>query len=420
LELAAASRRDRAAVRLTATGPRHFPRATSGARAEGSIWVPALVALLLAGLYASALLVRADGDASLLVHAAPPWTSAAEAPESLTVQPTEDGFDGQFFYRNAADPLSTAEREVGVEFDLPALRSSRIGYSFLAWLGSAGDVDVLPWSLLAINVLAAGALGAAAGALVQHLGRHAAWGLVLVLWPGFAYTLSFDLAELVASAFAVGGLLAAARQRWLLAASLLIAAALTRETALIYAGALGLAGLLHSWDGAPTALRTARPRVVVGGAALGAIAAWQLFIWSRFGDLAVGSSGGSNNLGAPLAGLGTELGRSILPGGGEELYRLGCMAGLLVLVVAAAVSWRRTAAPFEVRLAWIPATVLVLLLNDYQWSGATAFLRGATEAGILSTLVVLGGSARATRVLMGTGLGVVWVASAAAQVAKLG
>ena len=336
------------------------------------------------------------------------------------MQPTEEGFDGQFFYRNAAKPLSAAEREVGVEYDLPALRSSRIGYSFLAWLGSAGNVDVLPWSLLAINVLAAGALGAAGGALVQHLGRHAAWGLVLVLWPGFAYTLSFDLAELVASAFAVGGLLAAARQRWLLAASLLVAATLTRETALIYAAALGLAGVLHSWNGASTPLRAARPRVVVGAVALGAFVAWQLFIWGRFGDLAVGSSGGSNNLGAPFAGLGAELGRSIPPGGGEELYRLGCIGGLLVLLAVAAACWRRTGAPLEVRLAWIPATVLVLLLNDYQWSGATAFLRGATEAGILSTLVVLGGSARATRVVMGTALAVVWVASAAAQVAKLG
>ena len=71
LDLAGASRRDSVGMRLTATGPRHLASDAGGGRAGGSIWVPAAVALLLAGLYASALLVRADGDASLLVHAAP-------------------------------------------------------------------------------------------------------------------------------------------------------------------------------------------------------------------------------------------------------------------------------------------------------------------------------------------------------------
>ena len=38
----------------------------------------------------------------------------------------------------------------------------------------------------------AGCLG---GAVAQRLGRHAAWGLALALWPGFAYSLSLDPIE---------------------------------------------------------------------------------------------------------------------------------------------------------------------------------------------------------------------------------
>lgn len=375
-----------------------------------------MAALLLALAYAGALLVRADGDASLLVHAAPPWTSAELARPSLTVQPAEDGFDGQFFYRGAAAPLSTVERVEGVQYDLPALRASRVGYSALAWTASGGDPDLLPWSLLAVNVVAAGVLGATAGALAQHLGRHAAWGFALVLWPGFAYSLSLDTAELVASAFAVGGLVAVARRRWTPAALLLAAAALTRETALVYGAALALAGLLEVRE---EDRPDARRHLLVGSTAVGTFAFWQVAIWLRFDELAVGSSGGSNNLGAPLVGVVTELGRSLPPTGGDETYRALCIVGLLALLAVAAVCWRRSTAPLHVRIAWLPAAALVLLLNDYQWSGATAFLRGATEAGLLSTVVVLGVPLRRLRLGLSGALGAGWALSAAAQLSKL-
>lgn len=384
------------------------------------IWVPAAVALALALAFAAALLVRADGDPSLLVRAAPPWTSSETARPSLTVQTADRGFDGQFFYRVGAAPLATEERVEGVEFDLPALRASRIGYGALAWAASFGDPDLLPWSLLAVNVVAAGALGAAAGALAEHLGRHAAWGLALVLWPGFAYTLSLDTAELVASAFAAGGLVAVTRHRWPAAAGLLAAAALTRETALVYAAAVALAGLLELRRD-----RTGpgRAQLLAGIVAIDVFVAWQIVVWLRFDQLAIGSSGGSNNLGPPFAGLLTELGRSLPPGGAEELYRLACIVGLLALVGLAAAAWRSTAAPLAVRIAWVPAALLVLLLNDYQWSGATAFLRGTTEAGLLSILVLLGATRtvvheRLDAALVG-GLGAGWLASAAAQLSKV-
>jgi hypothetical protein len=389
------------------------------------VWVPAAAALLLALLFAGALLVRADGDASLLVRAAPPWTSSETARPSLTVQPADRGFDGQFFYRVGAAPLSTAEREEGVEFDLPALRASRIGYGALAWAASFGDPDLLPWSLIGINVLAAGALGAAGGALAQRFGRHAAWGLALALWPGFAYTLSLDTAELVASAFAVGGLAAVAHRRWMPAAALLAAAALSRETALVYAAAVALGGVLDARrdrDGSGLE-RSGIKQALAGFVAVDVFIAWQVLIWWRFDQLAIGSSGGSNNLGPPFRGLTTELGRSFPPAGAEELYRLVCIAGLVALLGLAAASWRSTVAPLHVRIAWIPAAALVLLLNAYQWSGATAFLRGSTEAGILSILVVLGASRaalrRVTDVGLTAGLGAGWTASAAAQISKL-
>ena len=38
------------------------------------------------------------------------------------------------------------------------------------------------------------------GGLARSAGRHAAWGALFVLWPGFAYSLSLDTSELLAGA----------------------------------------------------------------------------------------------------------------------------------------------------------------------------------------------------------------------------
>ena len=177
------------------------------------LWVPAVGGLVLAVVFLVALLVRAGGDVSLLVHAAPPWTDPTAARPSLTVQPAEDGFDGQFFYRLGVAPWSTDETVAGVTNDLPALRNARWGYGALAWVASRGDPDLVPWSLVAVNLAAAGALGAVGGGLARTSGRHAAWGLLVVLWPGFAYSLSLDTSELVATTVALGGLLALRHRR---------------------------------------------------------------------------------------------------------------------------------------------------------------------------------------------------------------
>src|SRR5690606_23268471 len=73
-------------------------------------------------------------------------------------------------------------------------------------------------------------------------GRHAAWGLLFALWPGFAYSLSMDTSELTASAFVLGGLLATRRRWWAAAALSLSAAAITRDTTIVVAAGVAAAG----------------------------------------------------------------------------------------------------------------------------------------------------------------------------------
>lgn len=414
------------------------------------IWVPALVGLLLAVGFVSALLVRADGDVSLLVHAAPPWTEEADgARGSLTVQPdVEDGFDGQFFYRIGVAPWSTERTVGGVTFDLPSLRNARWGYGALAYAASAGDPDLVPWALVGLNVAAAAAVGAIGGGLARTSGRHAAWGVLFVLWPGFAYSLSLDTSELVASAFLLGGLLALRRRRWVPGALLFCAAVLTRDTTAVVPFGVAIAGAWLWWSAGRSATRTsalggspadggdasigsepetattdrvgasASGLILAGGLPLVTFGAWQLWQRSRFGSLPLTSSGDSN-LSFPMAGLVDQLAASLPPSGADEGFRLASMAGLVLLVGSAAWCWRGSTARLEERGAWVPAMLVVVILNAYLWSGATAFMRAATEAGLLSTLILLGSSRRRLLRLAGLGLAGLWALTAVAQLSKL-
>ncbi|CAN5760360.1 hypothetical protein BH10ACT1_BH10ACT1_08210 [soil metagenome] len=421
------------------TGP-NPDRSPGGRPLPDRIWVPALVAALLALAFVGALLVRADGDVSLLVHAAPPNTSADGAPGSLTVQPTDEGFDGQFFYRLGVDPWSTEATVDGVTFDLPSLRNARWGYGALAFVASGGDPDLVPWALVGLNLLAAVAVGAVGGGLARSSGRHAAWGLLLLLWPGFAYSLSLDTSELVAAAFLLGGLLALRHRRWLPAALLLAAAVLTRDTTAAVpfgVAATGAWTLGSTWRRARSGSdlddrgggssdpdladvgTDGATLVGVGGAALAVFVGWQLLQRSRFGGLPLTSSG-DNNLSGPLGGLVDLLREVVPPSGGDEAFRLLSVLGLFGLIGLAAWCWRRSTAPLPERVAWLPAVAVVGLLNAYLWSGATAFMRASTEAGVLSILVVLGSTKRWVLPLASLGLAGLWLLTAGAQLAKLG
>lgn len=457
-------------------------RSPSARRLPDRLWLPTLVGALLALGFVGALLVRADGDVSLLVHAAPPWTYAEDGTRgSLTVQPAADGFDGQFFYRLGVSPMSTDRTVDGVTFDLASLRNARWGYGALAFAASGGDPDLVPWTLVGLNLAAAAAVGAIGGGLARSSGRHAGWGLLFVLWPGFAYSLSLDTSELVASAFLLGGLLALRHRRWLLGGLLLTAAVLTRDTTAGVPFGVAVTGAWLWWStrrgpssvtlsgsvgGAPAVAHAApspvgvgpvlrrdewvgrRPAsmggvppsidsepgdpvqaggrqpgsdvnlLVAGGLPLMAFAAWQLVQRSRFGSLPLTSSG-DNNLSAPLTGLADQMGKLLPPSGGEEAFRLISVVGLVALVIAAAWCWRRSAATLAERVAWLPAVAVVVVLNAYLWSGATAFMRAATEVGLLSTLLILGSPRRRLLPLAGLGLAGLWALTAVAQLSKL-
>jgi len=103
------------------------------------------------------------------------------------------GYDGQFYYRLALDPLTGEQTAYDIHFDNPAYRQQRILYPALAWL--LGRVLPLPWAMLLVNYAALVAIGWLGVSHTTRTGRSPEWGLLFVLWPGFLVSLTRALTE---------------------------------------------------------------------------------------------------------------------------------------------------------------------------------------------------------------------------------
>ena len=235
------------------------------------------------------------------------------------------GYDGQFYFRLALDPWRPEGVVRGLHVD-SALRAQRIGYPALAWiLSGGGRIQLLPFVLVAINVLAYGALALLGAHLAQRVGAAPAFGWAVVAFPGFVVSLSRDTTELMSSALLLAAVLALSARRWIWCTGALTAAVLTRETALVL-----VAGLVI-WRLCLLATRRDRP----GAAALAwlvpcaAFAGWQQVSRDRFGVYPV-LADRTNTSGSTWA-LVPSVGRAVdhLPG---SLVYLGSLAVLLLMI----------------------------------------------------------------------------------------
>ena len=216
---------------LERIGERHHKRAPF----RNMIDSPVVTALIALGGYIGFVLFRwwvaANGNVTKFVRAELPFAHPARVPASVYVFPS-NGYDGQFFYRLALDPVDLRRTAFGITLDHP-YRLQRIGYPALAWLFSLGHHRLAPIALVVVNVLALAMIGLLGGMLAAESGRHAIWGLLLAGYFGFLKSVGNDLAEPVAAACLLGGVLAYRRERPVVAGLLFAYGALTRETAMI-------------------------------------------------------------------------------------------------------------------------------------------------------------------------------------------
>jgi hypothetical protein len=178
------------------------------------------------------------------------------------------GYDGQFYYFMARFSGHLPAGAV----DFPALRYSRILYPVVVRVLSLGNLDAIPWVMLAVNVAAIAATVAMLSWLLRQLGGQQWTALVIGFYCGQPLALLRDVSDPLAVCFIALALVGLIQRRWLLTAAALGLGMLTRESTLLFVACFALPLVLaRQW----------RMLALYGLVALAPYAVWQgmLKLW---------------------------------------------------------------------------------------------------------------------------------------------
>lgn len=356
-----------------------------------------------------------QGDVSSFVVAGDRYVDRARTPSPITVLQHSPGYDGQFFYRMALDPLQMRDTAFGVTLDNRSSRLMRIGYPLLAWLASLGQRSRVPIALVAVNLACLAWIAWLGVRLVSSWGAPGALGLAFAFYPGFVLSLERDTAEIVATAFGLAALSSALRGRFWRAVPFATFAVLTRETTLFILVGFGIVELVRSvrerrWRSSVVALLI--PAVV--------LFAWQHAIEHMTGASFLGGTG-ANDLGRPFAGIATfvrtDLASMFRSPLGSDPRRLAtyyavaagfcCWLWLVPLPVLG-----RTSIPAGLRLSWLAYAGLGVCFTTGIWTEPYGYLRVFSDCDVVATAMVLRSGSRTLIAALCASTAVVWFMTA--------
>jgi hypothetical protein len=230
---------------------------------------PWQIVLAISLMYAAITLARGNFDPKFFALIGPLYDPG--------VPGGQPGYDGQFAYQIARDPLNGWTKT-----DVPAYRYQRIVYPLAARGLALGRVELIPWLLIAINVIALAAGAWCTEEILAHYGASRWYALAFSLNAGMLMGVRLDLTEPLAYGLAQAGVLLLLKNRSRTAAAALALAALTKETTLMFA-----AGAMLAY----AARREGRRALWLGVVVVTPFAIWQLILRGWFGQFGVGSGG---------------------------------------------------------------------------------------------------------------------------------
>jgi hypothetical protein len=341
------------------------------------------VAGLIATLAAVAFtLVRwqtwAHGNIGRFILVGRHFATLSQLPPGMPVAKTY-GYDGQFFYRLAINPLNFHHTAYGITMDRP-YRYMRVGYPALTWLVSLGQRDLIPVMLVVVNIAAIGYLGYLGAVFAVQSGRHALAGLLIPGYFGLLTSLSRDTAEPLAAVCLLAALLAIRGRRPVLAAALLAYGALTRETVMVAVAAIAILRVIGMLRG------RARPGREDLAWAVPAVtfAAWQVVLKAATGSVPLLADGGR------LEAIRHNFAHIHLHQ--FEQYDLWFLelAILVCFSVAALLCLRATSAPGHERLAFVLYLVEICVVTPSTWNSLDSDMRSFIEVYLLAVIILLG------------------------------
>jgi hypothetical protein len=310
-----------------------------------------------------------------------------------------EGYDGQFAYYIARDPLNGWQH-----CDVPTYRYQRILYPLLARLLALGQATLLPYTLPLLSVAALAVGTWLTERILRRYWMSRWYALTYGLYAGHLMSVRLDLNEPLAHALVQGAILATEEERWKLGVFLFALAALAKETTLVF-----VAGYLLY-------LLARRQWRRLAGLALGTgvpFLAWQGVLWLWLGSPGLGSGGAGATSWeiVPFRGLWSV--------GAVDLRVLGLLALVIVplTVIPALLSlWAAGRDLWQGR--WHPLTtmllanaLLMLFLPQSTYREPLAMLR--LTSGLVIAVIDYGAKKRSKRIL---NYSLLWLASLALAV----
>lgn len=182
------------------------------------------------------------------------------------------GSDGQFAYYIATEGVNSVSK-----MDTPpALRYQRILYPALAAALTFGHLELVPWTMLIINVAATAILAVLLAYLLAHYTQASPWlALLPALWAGSLICVRFDMNEPLTGCLCLACLLFYCQERIAWASLAGALAGLGKEVALVLVVSIVFHAVLH---------RHWRTALMLGGAALLPYVGWAWLIRQWLGN----------------------------------------------------------------------------------------------------------------------------------------
>lgn len=328
---------------------------------RGALWI-GLVTLI--GICALCAMGLASNDFDPLAFAKIGTQFADLNPEGTR------GYDGQFAYYIARDGYDAVPH-----IDGATLRYQRILYPVVSRALAFGNPDLVPWTLIIVNIVAhVGGASLLAYLLVLH-GSKAWGGLIYSVWIGALFGVRLDLNEPLCVALGLGAIATYVHGRYKTTILLLILSTLAKELGLIFAAGLGL----HAFFNVQR-----RWSFLIFGAPLLAFLAWWGFMRLWMGRLPVGYPAAKIHL-IPLQGMFAELEETVL-----EFIFLAMWLGIPALVIfllALRRMWKQRRVELGAALA-VAGAGFVLVMPDVSWQDPVAAYRVGISVVVAGLLFV--------------------------------
>lgn len=279
------------------------------------------------------------------------------------------GYDGQFAYFIAFDPLMQRFRDTPARYrdmvDGVVYRFGRVGFSLLTRVVSFSHPLRFPQAMVWLTLAGVCALAWVMSAFAHSQGRSPMYGALVLLIPGFWQSVQNALPESLAATTVAAGAVLLLRRRYEMAALFFAVSLLIRETGLLLV-VFSTTALFLRGD--------RRAACAVAVAAVAPALLWRLYVaWTMYPALGLrGLNDYPGDLGLPLRGIATMwqvIGAGDYNGGGAALSRAGISfslvtcAGLALaialavtrpsLFTAAAVAYGLIAVSLDYEMIWV-------------------------------------------------------------------